>query len=101
MLRKRWVELSVVRDDGKIEQTQAVRPLALIPFYSRPIGVTPGIGRIVESAGVEERPVEEIHTSVVRVLIVIKNVGDRELTHRDDHAVGGVRPIELVWASLD
>src|SRR5258708_38830267 len=100
-LLEAMVELDAVWNNRQIEQAGPQCPIALIPFNRRPIGVTPGVGRIVEGSGVDQRPVHKVVTGIVRKGDGIENVGDAEFSNRQHHPVRGPRTAHLVEARGD
>ena len=73
----------------------------LVPLGGRAIGVAPGVGGIVERAGVDECPVHEVAARIMRVFVGVEDIGDAELADRDDEAVCGLRAGELVDVGVD
>jgi hypothetical protein len=56
---------------------------ALIPFGRSAIGITPGVAGVVERAGIDQGPVEEICLRIVGVLLVSNTSTMENLpTHR-------------------
>jgi hypothetical protein len=64
-------------------------------------GVSPGICRVIKSAGVNDRPVEKVGAWIVPVLIRVKDIRDRELTERDHPAVAAATACKLARELLD
>src|SRR5262249_21074076 len=58
----------------KIEDAPAQCPAALIPLGSRAIGISPTIAGVVERAGIDVHPVQEIQLGIVRVFVRIEDV---------------------------
>ena len=75
----------------QIEHAAAQSKDALIPFGGRAIGVTPGIAGIVERAGIDQRPVEEIGLRIVGVFVGVEYVDNGELADPQDQAVRRIR----------
>ena len=67
------------------EQARAERPPIVIPLHGRAIGVTPGVGRIIERACINDRPVQEIVAGIVGVAVGIEDIDYRQFAHRHDH----------------
>ena len=84
-----------------IEQPASQSPGALVPLHSGAIAVTPCIGGVVERAGVHHRPIHEVLAGIMSVLVRVKNVRDREFPDRQDDAIAGLRPSELVDIGID
>src|ERR1700728_112670 len=80
----------------EIEDAAAQRPAALIPFGGRAIREAQGVGRIVERAGIDQRPVEEIGFGIVRIFVGVEYVDDRELPDGEHEAVRRLRAGELI-----
>jgi len=95
------IEGLAVRDFREVEQAGANGPPVLIPLDGSPVGVTPGISGIIESAGVDDRPVHEIGTWIVRITVRVENIDDAEFADRQDEPVGGLSAGELVQPGLD
>ena len=83
-LLKCRIEIGAVGDDREIEQSAAYRPASLIPFGSSAISIGPGIGGIIEGAGIDDRPIQEIVAGIVRIFVVIEYVDDGELADGND-----------------
>ena len=90
------IQFGAVGDDREIEQAAAQGPVSLVPLGGGAVGVTPGVGGIVERAGVDQRPVHEILARILRIFVGIEHVGDRELADGDNQPVGGLRTGELI-----
>jgi hypothetical protein len=95
-LLERRIKIRIVGHDGEIAEASAQRPRSLIPYRRGPIGVSPGVGGIVESTGIDQRPVQKITARLVRVFIGIEPVPYREFSNREDNPIGGLRPGKLV-----
>ena len=85
----------------QVEHPGAQGPGSLIPFRRRSVGVAPGVGRIVEAARVDDRPVQEVVLRIVGIFIGVEHVADAHLADRDDDAVGGLFARELVHVRID
>lgn len=93
---------SVLLGDGReIEYAAPEGPVALVPFDGGAVGEAPGVGRVVERAGVNQRPVHKILARIVRILIGVEHVRDRELSDGQDQAIGSLRAGELVDVGID
>jgi hypothetical protein len=68
------IQLDGVGHDREIKQAATQRPRTLIPFGGRAIGIAPGVRRIVEGAGIDQRPVHEIAARIVRIRDGIEQV---------------------------
>src|ERR1700693_3968761 len=60
-------ERLTVRNIGEIEESSPDSPPGLRPFDCGANRVSPGIGRVVESSRVDDRPVQKIATGVMGV----------------------------------
>src|SRR5580704_71125 len=99
-LRKMRVELDIVGHGRQIEYAAAHRPVALVPLGGGAVSKTPGIGGVVERAGVDQRPIHEIAARIVGVFVGVENVGDAEFTDGEHQAVRRLRAAELVGRSI-
>ena len=75
----------------QIEHAGAQREDALVPLGGSAVGVAPGIARIVERAGIDQRPVHEIGLRIVRVFVGVEHVDNGELADPEDQAVRRIR----------
>ncbi len=85
----------------EIEQSRAHCPPVLIPLDGAAIGVTPGIGGVVERGEIGERPIEKIVARIAGVSGVVEHVGHREFSEGDDNAIAGLAPAKLVQVGVD
>ena len=69
---------------------------ALIPFGGRAVGVAPGVAGIIECAGIDERPVQEVGLRIVGVFVGVEKIDDGEFADRQHQAVLRHRTGELV-----
>src|SRR5262249_17157489 len=72
-----------------------------MPFGNRSVGIGPRVGGVVESRGVDNRPVEKITPGVVRILIYIKDIRDGEFSGSNHQPVDQLRSTELVSPCFD
>src|SRR5262249_30067632 len=100
-LSKSWIEISAAGNDGQNEEAAADGPVALMPFHGRAIVVTPCITRVVERAGVYQRPIHEVAARIMRVFIIVEDIGDVEFSNCNDHPVSGLLPREPVDVIVD
>ena len=89
------VEFRAVGDDRQIERATAQRPGALIPFHGSSERKSPGFRGIVESAGIDDRPVQKIGARIVRVSVGVEDVG-AEFSDREDQPIGRRAACKLV-----
>src|SRR6202521_2839230 len=94
-------ERLAVRNIGEIEESSPDSPPGLRPFDCATYRVPPGIGRVVESGRVTDRPVQEIATGVMGVGVGVEDIDDREFADSHRHIVGCLRSAELVGAGAD
>src|SRR5580693_5258281 len=78
------IEFFAVGHRAKIENAAAYSPWPLVPFRTGAKRVAPGIGGIIERAGIDQRPVHEILARVLRIFVLIEYVGHRVFAQRDD-----------------
>src|ERR1700684_4033149 len=77
-------------------KSHAYGPPVLVPFCRRPVGITPGVGGIVESAKLDDRPVQKIIAWIVCVLVAVEHVDDGKLADGYHDAIRGLAATELV-----
>ncbi|MCY1172097.1 hypothetical protein D9M73_122260 [compost metagenome] len=85
-----------IGDFGEVEQPGPHRPRPPIPFDRRTRTIAPGVGGIIEAAGIDERPVDEIGARIMRVAVGIEHIADPELAERHHHPVGRPPGGELI-----
>ena len=85
----------------QVEQARAQGPPILSPLSRAAIRIAPRIGGIVERAGIDERPIEEILLGIVRVLVGVEDIGDRKLAGGKDEIVRRARAAEFVGIGID
>ncbi len=95
------VEDGAVGDVGEVEQAIAPGPGLLGPFGGEAIGIAPGVGGIVEGAGVDDRPVEEVLARVVGVAVVVEEIDDGEFAGGEDEAIVGMGRGQLIEVVAD
>ena len=81
-------ERLAVRNIGKVEESSSDSPPGLRPFHCAANGVSPGIGRVVESGSVDDRPVQKIATGVMGIGVGVEDIDDREFADAHRHVVG-------------
>ena len=82
----------------EVEYLGAQRPAIHIPLARRAVAVASTVARIVEGAGVDERPAQEICLRIVGIFVGIEDVDDRELAEREHQPVRRLRagePVEI------
>src|SRR6266576_4389944 len=94
-------ERLAVRNIGQIEESSPDSPPGPRPFDYAADGVSPGIGRVVESGRVDDRPVQKIATGVVGIGVGVEDIDDRQFADSHRHIVGCLRSAELVGAGKD
>ncbi len=92
------VQEPAVRHARPIEDAGAQRPPVLRPLGCRTIGEAPGIGGIVEGAGIIDRPVQEIRPRVMSIAVGVENVGHGEFADGQDDIVGQMAAAQLIGA---
>ena len=100
-LRERWIEIGAVGHDREIEQAAAQGPISLIPFGGGAICIAPSLGGVVESTGVDHRPIYEIVARIVRIFVEVEYVDHGKLANRQYQPVCGLRCSELTRAGFD
>jgi len=95
------IEFGAVGHDRQVEGASPQRPAPLVPLGRDAIGVAPGVGGVVESPGVDQRPVHEVAARVVGVCIGVEDIDHREPAHPEHQAVGGPRAAQLVLIGID
>ena len=63
----------------QVEHAGAQRPAPGVPLRGCAVSIAPGVARIVEGAGVDERPVQEVASGAVREFVGVEDVDDGEL----------------------
>ena len=101
ILAEGGVEIDLVRHFRQREEADAQGPPILIPLDRAAISIAPGIRRIIVSAGIDDRPVEEIGARIMRIAVGVENIGRRELAGGDDEIVRLPRAGDLVRAVFD
>ena len=79
-----------------IEQTGAQRPPILIPFHCGAIGEAPQFGTVIEGAGFDDGPIQEVILGVVGIGVGVENIGNTELADGDRDVVGLMGAGQLV-----
>src|SRR5581483_2558036 len=85
---------------GEVERAGAEGPGADVALGSSTHGISPSVGGVVESTGVDSRPVEKICPRIVGVLIRIEHIGHGKFADREYPAVDALRPAKLAGAPL-
>src|ERR1700679_3897237 len=93
--------MNAVRHVRAIEYTCAHGPRTLITLGRSAHGITPSICRVIERARLDRRPVQEIIARVMRVLVVVEDIDDAELTHGEHPSVGAPEAAELIGNRID
>src|SRR6266446_2101141 len=101
LVEKPRVERLAVRDFRQVEQPGSDCPPVLIPLDGCTIGVAPGVGGVIERAGVDDRPVHEIGSRIMGVAVGVEDIDDPELSQREHNAIGGLSAGKLVQARID
>ena len=94
------VELDVVGHHRQIEYAAAHGPVALIPLGGGAVSKTPGVGGVVQGAGVDQRPIHKVAARIVGVFVGVENVGDGELADGEHQPVRRLRAAELVGRAI-
>ena len=100
-LLKMRIELDVVGNDRQIEHAAAQGPVALVPLGGRAKRIAPRLGRVIERSGIDDRPVQKIVARIMRIFVVVENVGDAEFPDRYHQAIGRLAPGKLVDAGVN
>ena len=90
------VKIRAVGDRSDVEHSSPRGPWALIPFGRGTVGASPCVRRVVIGASVNQRPVHKILAGILRVFVLVKDIGDGELADGKNKPIGCVRTGELI-----
>lgn len=90
------LKLGAVGHVGEIEGARAQHPPSGISLGRCAITVAPGVRRVVEGPRIDDRPVQEVVPRIVRILVALEDVADRQLAGGQHQAIGGLGTAELV-----
>src|SRR5690348_568839 len=74
------LEVAVIGDLGLEEPAAAERPVLLVQLDRDAVGEALLIGGIVPGAGLPQAPIEEGGARVMRILVVVEDIGDGEFS---------------------
>lgn len=83
------------------ERARAGDKPALIQLYRAPGSVAPCVGGVIERTCLNNRPIEEIVTRIVRIDILVEDVATGEFANRNDNPICRARPRELVQVRVE
>ena len=78
------------------EHAGTQRPVSLIPLGSCAVSKAPGVGSVIERAGVDQCPIHEVLAGILGEFVGIEYVRDRELADGNDQPIGCMRAGELI-----